>query len=98
MNLSGNTVLITGGTSGIGLAFAQEFIKRGNSVIICGRREARLEHIRQQYPGIITYLADVADGKGREDLAARMLQEHPQTNVLVNNAGVQLLADLTRPV
>jgi uncharacterized oxidoreductase len=98
MNLTGNTVLITGGTSGIGRAFAEEFLKRGNTVIICGRRQDRLEDIRQQHPRIVTRVADVAEGTQREALARWVLQEYPQTNVLINNAGLQLLADLTRPV
>ena len=50
MNLSGNTVLITGGAAGIGLAFAERFIKAGNNVIVCGRREAKLQEAKEKYP------------------------------------------------
>lgn len=98
MDLSGNTVLITGGTSGIGLAFAEAFLKEGSKVVICGRREHRLQQLEQQHPGLITRAADVANPAGREELARWVVEEHPETNILVNNAGVQLAIDLTRPV
>lgn len=98
MNTTGNTILITGGTSGIGLAFAKEFLRLGNKVIICGRRANRLTEIEQQNPGIITRVSDVADTSDREELAQWTLQNHPEVNVLINNAGIQLLTDLTKPV
>src|SRR5947209_13145713 len=98
MRTSGNTILITGGTSGIGLDFAEEFLKSGNKVIICGRRENRLEEIRQKNTEIITYVSDVANQKDRESLAEQVISDHPDVNVLINNAGVQLLTDLTKPV
>jgi uncharacterized oxidoreductase len=97
MQLTHNTILITGGTSGIGLAFAKEFIKRDNTVIICGRREERLNEIMMQHPGIITRVCDVADEKQREELVQWLVTNYPGTNVLVNNAGIQLLTDLTNP-
>lgn len=98
MNTTGNTVLITGGTSGIGLAFAEEFLSLGNTVIICGRRLHRLEEIRAAHPAIITKLCDVANTRQREELAQWVIGNHPEVNVLINNAGVQLLTDLTNPV
>ena len=98
MRTSGNTVLITGGTSGIGLAFAEEFMKEGSKVIICGRREDRLSSLREKYPNVITRKANVADASQREELANWVITNHPDTNILINNAGVQLLADLTKPV
>ena len=98
MNTAGNTILITGGTSGIGLAFAEEFHRRGNTVIICGRRENRLKEIEQKYPGIITRAADIANSKDREELATWVISNYADVNVLINNAGVQLLTDLTKPV
>lgn len=98
MELSGNTVLITGGTSGIGLAFAEEFIREGSKVIICGRREHRLQQLQEKHPGLITRVADVATAEGRENLAQWVMAEHPDTNILVNNAGVQLAVDLTGTV
>jgi uncharacterized oxidoreductase len=98
MQLTHNTILITGGTSGIGLAFALEFKKRDNTVIICGRREERLDEITVQHPGIITRVCDVADEQQREELVQWLVTNYPDTNVLVNNAGIQLLTDLTSPV
>lgn len=98
MKTTGNTILITGGTSGIGLAFAREFHRLENTVIICGRRQERLAEIEQQHEGIITYRCDVADSIDRESLAEWVLTNYPQVNVLINNAGLQLLTDMTRPV
>ncbi len=93
MNLTGNTVLITGGTSGIGLAFAQELHQLNNKVIICGRREDRLRHITEQLPGVITIVSDVSKAKDREELARWTLSNHGDINVLINNAGVQYAFD-----
>lgn len=98
MKTTGNTILITGGTSGIGLAFAEEFLRLGNKVIICGRRENRLAEIQQKHPEIVTRVADVADSNDRENLASWVIGNYPEVNVLINNAGLQLLTDLTKPV
>jgi|SRR5579875_1851262 len=98
MQTNGNTIFITGGTSGIGLGFAEEFIRLGNKVIICGRRKERLEQIQKNNPAIITKVADVADAQQRAALAEWILQHQPDVNILLNNAGIQLLTDLTKPV
>jgi len=98
MQLSHNTILITGGTSGIGLAFAKEFKQRDNTVIICGRRQEKLEEIMLQHPGIITRVCDVADEREREELVEWLVTNYPDVNVLINNAGIQLNTDLTTPV
>ncbi|MCX6270048.1 MAG: SDR family NAD(P)-dependent oxidoreductase [Bacteroidetes bacterium] len=90
MNIAGNTILITGGTSGIGLGFAKEFLKLGNTIIICGRRKERLQKIREEFPEIIIKQCDVADDKQRAGLFFWIKENHPQLNVLINNAGVQL--------
>ena len=98
MEIKGNTVVITGGTSGIGLAFAKEFLKAGSKVIICGRRKDRLAEIKKEHPEIITRICDISHTEHRTDFAKWLLQYHPDMNILINNAGVQLLADLTKPV
>lgn len=69
MELSGNTILITGGTSGIGLGFAEEFMKNKSKVIICGRRQDRLKEIKNRFNDIETIVCDVTVVKEREQLA-----------------------------
>jgi uncharacterized oxidoreductase len=98
MTTTGNTILITGGTSGIGLAFAEEFNRLGNTVIICGRREDRLKEIKSKYSAIITKVCDVSDAAQREELCQWTIKNYPDINILMNNAGVQLHTDLTKPI
>jgi uncharacterized oxidoreductase len=89
MKLSGNKILITGGASGIGLGLTRRFVEEGNEVIVCGRRESALEEAAAEVPGIITRVADVSTADGRTELFNWIADEHPNTNVLVNNAGIQ---------
>lgn len=98
MNTSGNTILITGATSGIGLAFAEQFIHEGNTVIICGRRADRLAEIKEKHPGIITKECDIANEHQREELHDWAIKNYPNLNILINNAGIQLVTDLTQPI
>jgi uncharacterized oxidoreductase len=89
MKLSGNTILITGGGSGIGLAFAERFIKGGNQVIVCGRRETVLQQARAKIPGLITRVCDLTVESDRVALYDWVTVNYPDVNVLVNNAGIQ---------
>ena len=89
MKLSNNKILVTGGASGIGLGLTQRFLKENNTVIVCGRRESILKELSDQYPGIITRTCDLEDPAQRESLFQWVSKEHPDLNVLVNNAGVQ---------
>lgn len=89
MELSGNTVLVTGGGSGIGLALASRLLAAGSRVIVCGRRPEVLEAAAAAHPGLMPRVCDVADERGRAELAAWVTAEHPELNVLVNNAGIQ---------
>jgi uncharacterized oxidoreductase len=98
MKLTGNTVLITGGTSGIGLALAEKLLELGNTVIICGRREERFSKIKERYPAIITRSSDVSDAAERQALYEWTIESYPAVNMLINNAGIQLVTDLTKPV
>jgi uncharacterized oxidoreductase len=89
MNLTGNTIVITGGTSGIGLGMAERFLALGNKVIICGRRSDRLVELSRKHPGLVTKVCDVADERHRLDFFRWLTANHSDMNVLVNNAGVQ---------
>lgn len=98
MKLSKNTILITGGTSGIGLGFAEFFLKTDNKVIICGRREQRLNKIKEKHPEIITRVCDVSVDNEREELYKWTTKYYPDVNILINNAGIQLRTALTKPI
>lgn len=89
MKLSGNTILITGGGSGIGLAFAERFIRAGNTVIVCGRRESVLQDAKEKFPNLITRVSDVGREADRVALFDWVTANYPDVNVLVNNAGIQ---------
>jgi uncharacterized oxidoreductase len=96
MKTGNNTVLITGGTSGIGLALAEALMRSGNTVLICGRRKDRLEALEARHPRLITKTCDVASASERAALYEWAVDAFPDLNILVNNAGVQLLTDLTQ--
>ncbi|AIQ40403.1 SDR family NAD(P)-dependent oxidoreductase [Paenibacillus sp. FSL R7-0297] len=89
MKLSGNTILITGGGSGIGLAFAERFINGGNTVISTGRREQVLQDAKDKLPGLITRVSDLNIESERTALFDWVTANYPEINVLVNNAGTQ---------
>lgn len=89
MKLSGHTVLVTGGASGIGLALAERFLAAGNEVIICGRREDKLQEARAQHGALHIRVCDVAEPAQRIELTGWAFREFPQLDVLVNNAGIQ---------
>lgn len=89
MKLSHNTLLITGGATGIGLELARAFVAQQNTVIICGRRPDKLAEAQRQVPGLITYACDVADPEQRRGLFAFCTQKYPGINILINNAGMQ---------
>jgi uncharacterized oxidoreductase len=94
MKLSGNTILITGGASGIGYAFAERFLAAGSEVVICGRREDKLLEAKEKHPQFYTRVCDVADEKERIALFEWATSEFPKLNVLVNNAGIQRRVNL----
>jgi len=94
MKLTGHTILITGGSAGIGLAFALKFAELGNQVIVTGRRKAVLDAVKARHPKLHTVQSDVADPGQISDIAARMKAEFPNLDVLMNNAGISLYKNL----
>ena len=95
MKLTGNTIFITGGTSGIGRALAEQFHQLGNQVIIAGRRQALLDEITAAHPGMRGLQLDVEESLSIDAFAAQIRREFPRLNVLINNAGISRMEDLT---
>jgi uncharacterized oxidoreductase len=95
MKISGNTILITGGGTGIGRGLAEALLKEGNKVIITGRRKAKLEETVKANPGIIGIALDVDDPGMVDDVAQQIAREYPELNVLINNAGIAGLENLS---
>jgi uncharacterized oxidoreductase len=95
MNLSGNTILMTGGGTGIGMGLAEAFHALGNHVVIAGRREGVLQKVTDANPGMEYIVADQSTALGVHELADVAKQRFPKLNVLVNNAGMQRVEDLT---
>lgn len=96
MNLTGNTILITGGGSGIGRELARRFHDLGNTVVVAGRRLPALEETIAGRPAMHALPLDVDGPEAVRAFAARVVREHPGLNVLINNAGVMRREDLTR--
>lgn len=88
MELSNQTIFITGGSSGIGLELGKRFIEKNNKVIICGRSAEKLEAVKKQYPQLETVQCDLSDEKQCLDLAHWIRENHPDLNVLINNAAL----------
>lgn len=94
MRIAGNTILVTGGATGIGLALAHAFVEAGNHVIICGRRKEKLQEAKEQIPQVEARSCDVSSPQDRQELFAWTLSHFPDFNVLVNNAGIQNRIDV----
>jgi len=88
MNITGNTILITGGNSGIGRGLAESFHALGNQVIIAGRRRETLDETTTANPGMKSVVLDVEDADAIRTFAARVTADYPALNVLINNAGI----------
>ena len=96
MKVSGNTILITGGATGIGLALAKAFVDLGNKVVICGRRRNKLLAARKMNPQLEIRVCDVSRSASRTALVQWMKQRFPSANILVNNAGIQRPVDFLK--
>ena len=97
MKPTGNTILITGGGSGIGRALARRLHDAGNAVIVAGRRQAALEETAGGRDGMTAMVLDIEDAGAVAAFARRIVAEHPALNVLVNNAGIMRMEDLSGP-
>ncbi|GAB3978031.1 SDR family oxidoreductase [Spirosoma terrae] len=94
MKTTGNTVLITGGSAGIGLEIAKLLSTNGNQVIITGRNQSRLDTALSQVPNAVGFVSDVSDAADVESLVATLKSEFPTLNMVINNAGRALLHNL----
>ena len=107
MKLTTKTILITGGTSGIGLELAKQLLERGNTVLVTGRDPEKLEAARQSLPGLHTFQSDVSDPGAIKTLCGTVLAQFPMLDALINNAGImrnlnlnqdRVLTDATREI
>lgn len=99
MNISGNTILITGGNAGIGRALAEALHAEGNQIIVTGRRREALEATVAANPGMAYEVLDVADAAAIKAFAAKVTKDYPALNVVIHNAGIMIVEDLlTNPV
>jgi len=94
MKMTNNTILITGGSSGLGLSMAEELIEKGNTLIICGRSIEKLNAAKLRLPKLITYQCDVSNEQSVDTLIMKIKEKHTSLNILVNNAGVMHLHDI----
>ena len=88
MNITGNTILITGGGSGIGRGLAEALMAEGNEIIIAGRRRNMLDEAVAANPGMKSAVLDISSEADTESFAARMKADYPKLNVVIQNAGI----------
>jgi uncharacterized oxidoreductase len=98
MKLNGNTIFITGGTSGIGRALAEALHKLDNQVIISGRRKTLLDQVTAANPGMKSVELDITSASSIQGVSARLIADYPRLNVVINNAGVMHFDDATTAI
>lgn len=98
MKLTGNTIFITGGGSGIGRALAEALHQRGNKVIISGRRAGHLQKTLEANPGMEAIELDITSPESIGAAAAKLIESHPKLNVLINNAGIMQIDDAANAI
>lgn len=94
MKTTGNTILITGGGSGIGRALAEAFHRLGNKVVISGRRQTVLDEVTAANPGMASVVMDATDADGIRAFADDLVKAHPTLNAVINNAGIMRPEDI----
>lgn len=94
MQVSGNTILITGGASGIGFELVKQLSPLNNTILITGRDQAKLDQAKKQFPKIHTFQSDVSDPKAISTLYSLVTKEFPELNILINNAGIMKTINL----
>lgn len=97
MELRGRTILITGGTSGIGLELARRLLDKGSAVAVTGRDRLKLDRVKQELPELHVFESDVSDPAAIDALYSRVIRELPRLDVLVNNAGIMRNLELSQP-
>ena len=108
MKLTSNTILITGGAGGIGYELTKQLTALGNTILITGRDQAKLDRAKAAFPNIHTFRSDVSDPKAIATLCEEVIKQFPELNILINNAGIMReinvhdktgsLEDLTREI
>jgi uncharacterized oxidoreductase len=96
MKISNNTILITGGATGIGLALANQFIANNNTVIVCGRRQEKLNEAKAILPSLVTMQCDISNLEQRRELFKTCIAKYPNLNIVINNAGIQREIDFRK--
>jgi uncharacterized oxidoreductase len=94
MNLKNSTILITGGTSGMGLEFVKQLSEIGAKIIVTGRNLEALYETKKQFPNVHTFQSDVSNPKDIKDLFDNVTTLFPDLNIIINNAGMMRLIDL----